>query len=835
VSNPGDTFDRYVIEAVLGEGGMGRVYRAFDPRLGRRVALKVLVAGDARDPARVDAAARMQREARAAAAFSHPNVVAIYDVGEFDGAPFIAMELVSGTTFRAVVGDAGVSDIQKLAWLLDVARGLGAAHRAGLVHRDIKPENVMITTDGVLKILDFGIARRSDGASLETTGPTLAAQVPSITAEGLMIGTPQYMAPEQLRGDALDGRADQFAWGVMAWQVLAGRLPWPAGGGAQLITSVLTLQVPALNEVHPATDRRTAEAIARSLSKRREDRFETMEALLSAIGGAHETPIVVRSSPDMGLESRTKQGLASTRPPALAIRARGSRTARVAVAAGIVVCASVVAMFMARRPHGPSAAAVSTSDASARSACATNAECALRNGKPSLCRKDDGACVALEPEECKAFAEPADLTSDDTVWIGGMIGKAALPWSPGTRAFDLARREISHAGGLPPLHGSDRRRPLGIIVCRSIPDELAAAKRLGDLRVPVVVGAVRAVESIASVFLPHDIAVITTSPDERLTRVQPPEARPRLVWRGYLAGSGLGDAVGSFVTESVSGALGPSGKPAVDARVEIVTSAHQVDAQLTDAVISALTIGGRSAGELSDVIRETVIDAASTEPSVADSETIARFAPSAIVMRTDYSPAWLERLEASWPRARPKPIYVFFTSLDAPALAPFVGRDASRRRRFFAVDTPANTEGNVKFAMRFNATYGPDATTTPGTAPSVEYDPVYVAALAIVAAGDRPLTGHAVADGIARLVPPGPTIGVGSAHLYEAFDALSRGERIDLAGAGTPLDFDVATGESSPRTVVYCLKETPTGLDAIESGVSYEIKSKSLTGMLRCP
>ena len=126
MSNPGDTFDRYVIEAVLGEGGMGRVYRAFDPRLGRRVALKVLVAGDARDPARVDAAARMQREARAAAAFSHPNVVAIYDVGEFDGAPFIAMELVSGTTFRAVVGDAGVSDIQKLAWLLDVARGLGS-------------------------------------------------------------------------------------------------------------------------------------------------------------------------------------------------------------------------------------------------------------------------------------------------------------------------------------------------------------------------------------------------------------------------------------------------------------------------------------------------------------------------------------------------------------------------------------------------------------------------------------------------------------------------------------------------------------------------------------
>ncbi len=832
MSKTGDTFDRYVLEAVLGEGGMGRVYRAFDPRLGRRVALKVLVVDDVRGDARPDAVARMQREARAAAAFSHPNVVAIYDVGEFEGAPFIAMELVTGTTLSAFVGDANVSDTQKLAWLLDVARGLGAAHRAGLVHRDVKPENVMITTDGILKILDFGIARRSDGASPESTGPTLAAQVPAITAAGLMIGTPQYMAPEQLRGDALDGRADQFAWGVMAWQVLAGRLPWPAGGGAQLITSVLTLPVPALNAVRPSMDPRTAEAIARALSKRREDRFETMESLLTAIGGGHETPIVVRSSPDMGLESRTKQGLASTRPPALAVGHR-SRAMRVAVVAGVAVAASVAAMPFAKRSHDP-ASATARPDAAARSGCSTNAECALQNGKPSLCRKDDGACVALEPEECKAFAEPGDLASDDTLWIGALIGKNPFP-SPNTRALDLARHEISRAGGLPPRHGSDRRRPLGIVACRSAPDEAAAAKRLVELHVPVVVGAVRSMEAVASVLLPHDVAVITTSPDERLTRVQPPEVHPRLVWRGYLASSAFGAAVGSFVTASMSGALGPSTKPAVDARLEIVTRPNQVDAQLTDAVISAVKLGGRSAGDSSDAIQQTTIDPASSEPSVADAERIARFAPSAIVMETDFSPSWLETLEASWPSARPRPIYVFFTSLDAQALAPFVGHDATKRRRFFSVDTPANTDGNVKFAMRFNAAYGPDFTTTPGTAPSVEYDPVYVAALAIVAAGDRPLTGQAVADGIARLVMPGPTIGVGPARLYEAFDALSRGDRIDLAGAGTPLDFDVATGESSPRTVVYCLKETPTGIDAVESGVGYEVASRSLTGTLRCP
>src|SRR5579863_5462590 len=132
-----DSVDRYVLEAEIGEGGMGRVYRALDPRLGRRVALKVLLA-DGRGQVRVEAAARMMREARAAAAFNHPNVVAIYDVGEVDGSPYIAMELVSGHTLRAVSGDATVSSEKKLSWLMDVARGLAAAHRAGLVHRDIK-------------------------------------------------------------------------------------------------------------------------------------------------------------------------------------------------------------------------------------------------------------------------------------------------------------------------------------------------------------------------------------------------------------------------------------------------------------------------------------------------------------------------------------------------------------------------------------------------------------------------------------------------------------------------------------------------------------------------
>ena len=276
------TIDRYAIDAVLGEGGMGRVYRATDPRLGRRVALKVLLASGSSERARAVARARMMREARAAAAFNHPNVVAVYDVGEFEGNPFIAMELVSGTTLRDTFQDAYLPQAQKLAWLLDVARGLGAAHRAGLVHRDVKPENVMITDEGVVKILDFGIARATETeATVDPVAPTFA----TFTARGVAVGTPQYMPPEQLNGEELDGRTDQFAWGVMAWEALAGVSPWGGKSGAQLITAVLSTPVKPLTELLPNVDPQLSNAIARALKKNRDERFPTMDALIAAIEG----------------------------------------------------------------------------------------------------------------------------------------------------------------------------------------------------------------------------------------------------------------------------------------------------------------------------------------------------------------------------------------------------------------------------------------------------------------------------------------------------------------------------------------------------------------------
>ena len=252
----GQTFAHYVIEAPIGEGGMGAVYRAHDTKLRRKVALKV-IHPDLKVP---DAAARLVREARTAAGFSHPNTVAIHDLGEIDGTVFLVMELISGAPLRAYVGDASVPVAQKLRWLVDMARGLGAAHKAGLVHRDVKPTNVMVSDDGVVKVLDFGLAKPLEAASFDTN-------------VGIVVGTPRYMSPELFTGMRADARSDQYAFGVTAYELLAGVYPGSATGP---VPAALDSLVP---EVGPAV----ARIVARTLSRSAEARFATMNDVASAL------------------------------------------------------------------------------------------------------------------------------------------------------------------------------------------------------------------------------------------------------------------------------------------------------------------------------------------------------------------------------------------------------------------------------------------------------------------------------------------------------------------------------------------------------------------------
>lgn len=284
---PGSRFERFVVEDVLGQGAMGCVYRATDTRLQRRVALKVLAPDPDSGALPMEASEaihRMRREALASAKIDHPNAVQVFDVGEFQGCPYIAMELINGRTLRSYQGAHDVPWTLKLRWLIDTAKALGAAHRVGLVHRDVKPDNVMIRDDGVVKVLDFGIVRAvSDEAlSASTSG---VHKWTKLTVDGRILGTPAYMAPEQLNATPLDGRSDQFSWGVMAYELFVGSLPWDTSSKiTALFVTILTQEV--LDMPGPggsALPSGVRAAILKTLKKNPKERFSSMEELIATL------------------------------------------------------------------------------------------------------------------------------------------------------------------------------------------------------------------------------------------------------------------------------------------------------------------------------------------------------------------------------------------------------------------------------------------------------------------------------------------------------------------------------------------------------------------------
>jgi eukaryotic-like serine/threonine-protein kinase len=299
VLKPGELIGPYEIRGFVGQGGMGQVYRAFDPRLERTVALKIIVIPESardvrtrpegarttdRESDRISGSlsefsARLLREARAVAALSHPNVVAIYDVGESKGRLYLAMELVVGSSLRSFVGNLELPLGRRIRWLVDVARALDAAHKSGIIHRDVKPENVMVREDGGIKVLDFGIARRTAPRSAEEQHA-----VDTITGGGAIAGTPVYMAPEQIKGGDVDARCDQFAWGVMAYELVTGERPWPDTGDLlSLVAKILTDPVRPVRNVAKEVPAVVEETLLRALSKDPTARFGSMSDVVEAL------------------------------------------------------------------------------------------------------------------------------------------------------------------------------------------------------------------------------------------------------------------------------------------------------------------------------------------------------------------------------------------------------------------------------------------------------------------------------------------------------------------------------------------------------------------------
>ncbi|HEX4826270.1 MAG TPA: protein kinase [Candidatus Polarisedimenticolaceae bacterium] len=277
----GRSLSHYRITAAIGAGGMGQVYRATDSRLHREVALKVLPAETAGSPERLE---RFRREARAVAALNHPNVVTIYSVEEAEGVHFLTMELVEGEPLDRLIPEGGMAMPRLLAIAAGLAEALAAAHDKGIVHRDLKPANVMVTNDGRVKVLDFGLARMPAAAGAEL--PT-----EMLTSEGVVMGTVPYMSPEQLRGEAVDHRTDIFSLGIMLYEMASGERPFAGRSAAELASAILRDQPRPLSERRNDLPAGLPEAIGRCLEKRGADRFTTAHELRSALLGRAARPI----------------------------------------------------------------------------------------------------------------------------------------------------------------------------------------------------------------------------------------------------------------------------------------------------------------------------------------------------------------------------------------------------------------------------------------------------------------------------------------------------------------------------------------------------------------
>ena len=278
---PGQRLGSYEIVALLGVGGMGQVYRARDPRLERDIALKILQTDDA------EHRKRFAREARAIAALNHPNIVTIHSVEEVEGQPFLTMELVEGTPLNRLIPPGGFELHELLAIAAPVAEGLAAAHARGIVHRDLKPPNVMVSADGRVKMLDFGLAKNIEAKNLASADET---------KEGQIIGTLAYMSPEQLMADTVDARSDIFSLGVLIYEMATGKRPFDGPNPAVILVSLLNSPVPQIGGASADLDRIISRATARKPGGRYQrvvDLLSDLRALMT--GMALATPPVTRA------------------------------------------------------------------------------------------------------------------------------------------------------------------------------------------------------------------------------------------------------------------------------------------------------------------------------------------------------------------------------------------------------------------------------------------------------------------------------------------------------------------------------------------------------------
>src|SRR5262245_54456717 len=324
----GTSLNQYRITATIGAGGMGEVFRARDTRLNRDVAIKVLPKDFMSD---ADRLRRFEQEAKTLAALNHPNVLTVFDAGVQEGPPYLVTELLEGKTLREVLGTTATTALpvrKATEYALQIAQGLAAAHGKGIIHRDLKPENIFVTNDARVKILDFGLAKlRSADAHIRAKGPaggeladvgirapdaeasTLAQSAVESTEPGMVLGTPAYMSPEQVRGESADHRADIFAFGCVLYEMLSGTRAFRRNTPVESMNAVLNDALPELSTTHPHIPLALARIVERCLEKQADNRFQSAKDLAFAIETARDKgqPAPMSRPQDESMNSRPRR------------------------------------------------------------------------------------------------------------------------------------------------------------------------------------------------------------------------------------------------------------------------------------------------------------------------------------------------------------------------------------------------------------------------------------------------------------------------------------------------------------------------------------------------
>ena len=886
----------------LGRGGMGIVYLALSQGAAGFSKLKVikrLRPDIAEEPRAVQ---MFLDEARISARLLHPNVVQTNEAG-FDGKHyFLEMEYLEGQSYDALTRRAAKSDGLPLAvsiWILSqTLAGLHYAHELTdldgtvlhVVHRDVSPHNVFVTYDGNVKVLDFGIAKAADSSGDTSTG-------------GIK-GKATYMAPEQAARRPVDHRADIFAVGVMLWQAITGARLWGDANDFEIFLKLQSEPIPSPRTVRADVSPELEAICMRALAGKPEDRYATaaefqvaledhLEATGARVGQKQLAKLMLdlfatkRAEVKAEIEAQIRNESPKERTveiPALGDRDAGAGTASTGIAntigdhvggdggttqrrqdgqartlrrmtlaaLGVAVIAGgvIAAVFALRGKSKPPGLAASAAVASLPRECEKNVECVKSHeGKPWICRKDDGKCVSLESEDCKILAEPGDVENDRTIWFGAMFpttGPKAEYGALYLNGVDLGRRDFMQiAHGIPSREGELPARPLAIIACDDAVETLRPARHLADdLRVPAVIGfgsSQEVIDLTASVFAPRRVLVVpSVNTSALITGIPTPRGEPRLVWRTTLSNDQWDLPVSAFVPDVLEPRLRGSLVVRRGASMKVAFIRPNTTSALStaDTLFANVRFNGKSVLENGENFGQFVYDdPEKTREVVAD---VLKFAPHVVLFEGFFETSILEPIETMWnTNATQRPYFVSTSSLpqSAAEFFRFIGKNTERRKRFFGIATPAMTIANAKLTFRYNETFSTKTTTN--DSPAGAYDALYLLAYAAYVDGDeRSLTtGPKLARAIPRLLPPAPPLDVGPTRILEIMSALRSGANVDLTGANSKLDFDVSTGEPSGDFVIQCVGVDSTGraVGAIESGTVYDSTTKKLSGTLdRC-